>query len=68
MPEGDLFAPNDRKWSGDHAASDVDDTDGVVFSSRAIRAERPGIVDVAPTILGIYGVEAPPVYAGRSWY
>jgi len=68
MPDGDLFAPNDRKWSGDHAASDVDDTDGIVFSSRPFTADRPGIIDIAPTLLGLYGIRPPPTYTGRSWY
>jgi predicted AlkP superfamily phosphohydrolase/phosphomutase len=67
-PEGDLFVPNPRKWSGDHAASDVEDTDGILISSRAFGALRPGIVDVAPTVLALFGVAKPPVYAGRDLF
>ena len=32
----DLFADNPKKWSGDHAASDVKHTDGILISTRPI--------------------------------
>ncbi len=64
VPEG-LFADNDRKWSGDHAASDVRDTEGVLISNRPLRAPV-AIVDMAPTVFDYFGRETPPVFEGRS--
>src|SRR5206468_2146974 len=47
-----LLEPNDKKWSGDHAASDVADTPGIILSNRALRAGvDAAIVDLAPTAL-----------------
>jgi hypothetical protein len=54
-----LTAVNDRKWSGDHAASDVADTDGVLLLNRPVPLAKPRIVDLAATILNAYGI-APP--------
>ncbi len=54
-----LTAVNARKWSGDHAASDVADTDGVILVNRRLPLVKPCIVDLAATILGAYGI-APP--------
>jgi len=56
---GELMEPNTRKWSGDHAASDVADTPGVILSSRRLAADDPAIVDLAPTALAFFGVPVP---------
>jgi predicted AlkP superfamily phosphohydrolase/phosphomutase len=66
VPAGGLFADNTKKWSGDHAASDVADTDGILIANVAIAAEHPGIVDVAPTIVAHFGKPVPAVYSGKS--
>jgi predicted AlkP superfamily phosphohydrolase/phosphomutase len=64
VPE-ELFADNPKKWSGDHAASDVEETDGILVSSRAIAHETPAIVDLAPTITAFFGKDTKG-YAGRA--
>jgi len=61
----DLFADNPKKWSGDHAASDVKDTDGILISNRPIAAKAPGIVDFAPTALSFFGQSMPSHYTGH---
>ncbi|HYR96871.1 MAG TPA: alkaline phosphatase family protein [Candidatus Binatus sp.] len=61
-----LFEPNLRKWSGDHAASDVADTPGVILSSRRLRDGDPAIVDLAPTALSFFDVPVPPEMQGRA--
>jgi len=63
-PEG-LFEDNMKKWSGDHATSDVSETDGVLLSSAKISDEHPAIGDLAPTILTLLGVPVPPSYDGH---
>ncbi|MDF1565091.1 MAG: alkaline phosphatase family protein [Deltaproteobacteria bacterium] len=52
-----LIEDNLRKWSGDHAASDPKDTEGFLVSNRKITAEKPAILDVAPTVLHLLGVD-----------
>jgi predicted AlkP superfamily phosphohydrolase/phosphomutase len=61
----DLFETNMRKWSGDHAASDVTDTPGVILATRRLRAGDPAIVDLAPTALAFFGVPVPPEMQGQ---
>jgi predicted AlkP superfamily phosphohydrolase/phosphomutase len=61
----DLFETNWRKWSGDHAASDVADTPGVILSSRPLVAGDPAIIDLAPTALALLGVAVPADMEGR---
>lgn len=60
-----LFEPNDKKWSGDHAASDVADTPGIIVSSRPLLAGEAGIVDLAPTALAFLGVAVPAEMEGH---
>jgi len=62
----ELFEPNLRKWSGDHAASDAADTPGVILASRRLTAGDPAIVDLAPTALAFFGVPVPPAMEGHA--
>ena len=64
----ELFEPNRKKWSGDHAASDVADTPGILLASRKLSVESPAIVDLAPTVLSFFGVPVPQEMTGkRLW-
>jgi predicted AlkP superfamily phosphohydrolase/phosphomutase len=57
---GEIISDNSKCWSGDHCV-DPRLVPGVLFCSRPVDAENPSIVDVAPTILDLYGI-APPAY------
>jgi predicted AlkP superfamily phosphohydrolase/phosphomutase len=61
-----LLEPNDKKWSGDHAASDVADTPGMVIANRRLAGADGAIVDLAPTALRFFGVPVPPEMEGHS--
>ena len=61
----ELFADNDKKWSGDHAASDVADTPGILVSNRPIAKRNPHIVDIAPTAHAFFQKATPAHYAGK---
>src|SRR6185503_5790852 len=61
-----LFEPNMRKWSGDHAASDVADTPGVILATRRLARSEPAIVDLAPTVLDYFDVPLSPEMQGHS--
>lgn len=64
VPAG-LFADNTKKWSGDHAASDVRETPGILVSNRPLR-DDVGIVDLAPTAIAHFARTMPSAYTGRA--
>jgi predicted AlkP superfamily phosphohydrolase/phosphomutase len=53
-----VLEDNEKAWSGDHCVDPVL-VPGVLFSNRQIQAEDPGIEDLAPTALRLFGVDAP---------
>ncbi len=53
-----VFEDNAKCWSGDHCV-DPHLVPGVLFSNLRIHAENPGIEDLAPTALHLFGVEPP---------
>ena len=60
-----VFEDNRKAWSGDHSVDPVL-VPGVLFSNRKIEAQDPGIEDMAPTVLELFGVERPAWMEGRS--
>lgn len=62
----DVITPNTQGWSGDHCSVDPELVPAVFFSSLPLApGARPAVEDVAPTVLGLYGVAAPDT-DGRS--
>lgn len=53
-----LFHDNKKAWSGDHCI-DPKLVPGVLFCNRKIDAERPRLMDLGPTVLGMFGVDVP---------
>ncbi|HWB86192.1 MAG TPA: alkaline phosphatase family protein [Bryobacteraceae bacterium] len=53
-----VFEDNTKAWSGDHCI-DPPLVPGVLFSNRRLDADEPGIEDLAPTVLRLFGVEPP---------
>jgi predicted AlkP superfamily phosphohydrolase/phosphomutase len=63
----DLFEDNRDVWSGDHCSLDPDLVRGVLFSSRAFRADPlPGIADVTASIRHLLGEAEDPEAAGKA--
>ena len=62
-PAGDPLVDNPKAWCGDHAASDVVHTPGVLLSNAKLRHEDPALVDLSSTILGLF--QAPISGPGR---
>ncbi|MGH7898403.1 MAG: alkaline phosphatase family protein, partial [Candidatus Binatia bacterium] len=61
---GPVIADNLKCWSGDHCV-DPRLVPGVLFANRALAAEAPSIVDIAPTLLALYGIDPPAYMEGR---
>jgi predicted AlkP superfamily phosphohydrolase/phosphomutase len=59
-----IFEDNRKAWRGDHCV-DPPLVPGVLFSNLKITAADPGIEDMAPTALSLFGVEAPAWMEGR---
>jgi len=60
-----LFTRNDDKWSGEHAASDVIATPGILFANKPLSA-NPAIIDIGVTAMKYLGVQAPGDFEGKS--
>jgi predicted AlkP superfamily phosphohydrolase/phosphomutase len=61
----ELFVPNLDKWSGDHVASDVEISAGMLFANRKL-APDAGIVDLGTTALEYLGIPIPDWHEGKS--
>ncbi len=61
----EVISLNDDKWSGDHAASDVAGTPGILFSNSPL-VEGPAIIDIGVTTLAYLGADVPSDFEGVS--
>jgi predicted AlkP superfamily phosphohydrolase/phosphomutase len=61
----EVFEDNTRSWSGDHCMNPAD-VPGILFCNRELAAESPGIMDLGPTVLDLFGVPTPEYCDGRS--
>jgi predicted AlkP superfamily phosphohydrolase/phosphomutase len=61
-----IFEDNLKAWSGDHCI-DPRLVPGVLFCNRKIVDEKPAIVDVAPTIMKLFGLALPGHFDGKPW-
>jgi predicted AlkP superfamily phosphohydrolase/phosphomutase len=61
----EVLLDNDSAWSADHCA-DVSEVPGVIFSNKPITAEKPALIDVAPSILTEFGLRVPSSMEGKN--
>jgi predicted AlkP superfamily phosphohydrolase/phosphomutase len=64
---GPVFEDNTKAWSGDHTV-DPRLVPGVLFCNHPIDAEDPGLIDLAPTVLRLFGQTPPPHMDGRPLF
>ncbi|MBY0460430.1 MAG: alkaline phosphatase family protein, partial [Gemmataceae bacterium] len=60
-----VFHDNLKAWSGDHCV-DPSVVPGILFSNHTIQGENQRLLDIAPTILNVFGVQAPEYMDGRA--
>lgn len=63
--EEDTISKNTAAWSADHCA-DALEVPGVLWCNQPIRGPNPALVDLAPSILALYGLPTPPTMTGRN--
>ncbi len=59
-----IIEDNEKAWSGDHCVDPVL-VPGVLFCNRRLGADNPGIEDLAPTALELFGIDAPSWMEGK---
>jgi predicted AlkP superfamily phosphohydrolase/phosphomutase len=62
--DGPVLTANGRAWHGDHCV-DPALVPGVLACTRPLEADRPGIVDLAPTALAQFGIAVPSYMDGK---
>ena len=62
---GSIIEDNTRRWSGDHCL-DPAIVPGCLFSNWRLKVAAPRIMDIAPTVLSLFGVKPPAYMQGRS--
>ena len=60
-----LFEDNTKAWSGDHCI-DPRIVPGIIFCNHNINTESPAIIDIAPTILNLFGMDIPNHMDGQN--
>ena len=56
---------NTKAWSGDHSLDPLL-VPGILFSNRSLDADNPGLEDMAPTALALFGVPEPAYMEGKA--
>ena len=59
-----VISDNTRPWSGDHNMNPPE-VPGMLFCNRPIDVDRPSIMDIAPTVLDLFGVPIPSHMDGK---
>lgn len=62
-----IFSDNTKSWSGDHCMDPLV-VPGSIFCNRPIKTQFPALYDLAPTVLGLFGVARPGYMVGISLF
>ena len=61
----EIFEDNTKSWSGDHCM-DPKVVPGILFSNMKIAHGDPMLMDMAPTVLDLFGIRAPAHMVGKT--
>lgn len=61
----EVLLDNDAAWSADHCA-DALEVPGILYCNQPFAAEAPALVDMAPSILHLFGLKKPPTMIGNT--
>lgn len=59
-----ILEDNTKAWSGDHCI-DPQIVPGIFFCTHKINTANPSIIDIAPTVLKLFGLKVPPHMDGQ---
>jgi len=62
-----LIEDNQRKWSGDHLV-DPSLVPGLIFVNKKIELNKPSLVDIVPSILGLFNIDKPQEMQGENLF
>ncbi len=60
----EIFEDNTNLWSGDHSVN-PEDVPGIFFCNKKIRDDELNIMDIAPTVLSLFGIDRPAHMDGK---
>lgn len=60
-----IFEDNKKAWSADHCL-DPNLVPGILLSNLKLEAREPSIMDIAPTVMNLFGVKVPTYMNGKS--
>lgn len=63
----EVFRDNTKSWSGDHCV-DPRIVPGVFFCNRPINSDTPDIIDIAPSVMTLFGVKPPAYMQGKDLF
>ena len=67
MVAGPVFTDNVKAWSGDHCV-DPRIVPGVLFCNHPTDDDDPALIDVAPTVLRLFGIDPPRHMDGKPLF
>jgi len=67
MVSGPVFEDNTKAWSGDHCV-DPRLVPGVLFCNQEIHDDDPGLIDIAPSALTLFGLTPPKHMDGKTLF
>lgn len=53
-----LIEDNKKKWSGEHLV-DPSLVPSIIFINKKVELKQPSIIDIAPTVLNLFGIAKP---------
>jgi bisphosphoglycerate-independent phosphoglycerate mutase (AlkP superfamily) len=59
------MANNDNAWCADHCA-DSSEVPGVLFCNKPLGSNSPSLIDIAPTVLNMFGLPVASTMEGKN--